>query len=271
MTQGTTGSALALGPSSPSSQYLYVGGTSSSNVNMGSVSGFTEVPSSGDLTGTTNTPYAAESPLSGITVDPTASYVFATSSNHDFIIVYAVNSDGSLTQLANNPFSTGQGGNPAGVVTSPLGTSASGFVYVTNPDTAAVLAFSYSTANAAGNFLVTVPGSPFLSGNQPEGIAIDPIGKYLYVANYADGTVTSFSINAQSGALTQISVVNTGNLTNATPTPGPTGLQVDPSGQFLYVANTVDGSVSLFTTKAGALTLVATYNSDSGAIAIGIE
>jgi DNA-binding beta-propeller fold protein YncE len=46
---------------------------------------------------------------------------------------------------------------------------------------------------------------------------------------------------------------------------------VDPSGQFVYVANQQDGSVSLFTTNAGALTLAGTYNSGSGAIAVAIE
>jgi DNA-binding beta-propeller fold protein YncE len=243
---------------SPSSQYLYVAGTSTANASNGSISGFMEDPTSGDLSSTSGTPYIdSNSPLRGIAVDPTQQFVFATSSSHDWILAYTI-AGGSLTQVINNPFSTLQG-SPYGIVASPLGNASGGFVFATNPSTASVSVLSYDNN---GNLSV-ISGSPYLTGNQPEGIAIDPTGKYLYVTNFADNTISSFSVNAQSGALTLIGTVGTGN--------GPIGVQVDPSGQFVYVANQTDGSVSLFTTNAGTLTAGPTYAAGSGAIAVGIE
>ena len=271
VTSATSGTAVAVS-AIPANPYLYVGGSNTSNVQVGSISGFSVSANTGALTSNPNTPYSADSGMSGIAVDPAAQFVFATSSAHDWILVYSVGAAGDLTELTNSPFSTSPGGNlgsPYGVVTSPLGTGAGGFLYVANPATASVSGFSYDNT---GN-LTAINGGPFLTeGGQPEGIAIDPAGKYLYVTNYADGDVSSFSINPQSGALTLIgSPVNTGNLTGATPTPGPVDVKVDPSGQFVYVVNYLDNSVSLFTSKAGVLTLAGTYPAGSEAVAVAIE
>lgn len=284
-TSGTVGSGIAV---SASGAYVYTDGSSTANASNGSVSGFVITPSTGALTLTPNVPYAAGNPLIGVAIDPAAQLVFTTQESHDFITAYVVNADGSLTAANGDPYSTGLPGNPYGVVTSPLGTSAGGFVYVANPAAASVSGFSYVTANAALNasspLLTAVPGGTqgttgvFLTeGAGPEGIAIDPTGTYLYVTNFQDGNVSSFSINPQTGSLTLIgSPVATGNLTGASPTPGPIAVQVDPSGQFVYVVNQADGSVSLFTSAAGALTLVTTYpsgtsGSGSGAISLAIE
>jgi 6-phosphogluconolactonase (cycloisomerase 2 family) len=278
-TSGTVGISIA----ASANGYLYTAGSSTASTTSGSVSGFTIASSTGALTVTPNVPYSAGNPLIGIAIDPAAQLVFTTQASHDFITAYVINSDGSLTGANGDPLSTGLGGNPYGVVTSPLGTSAGGFVYVANPAAGSVSGYSYVTANApptaSGNLLTPVPGgtqgSPgvFLTeGSGPEGIAIDPTGTYLYVANYQDGNVSSFSIDPQSGTLTLIGLpVATGNLTGATPTPGPIAVQVDPSGKFVYVVNQQDSSVSVFTSVAGTLTLLATYPCDSGATAVAIE
>jgi 6-phosphogluconolactonase (cycloisomerase 2 family) len=270
VSSGTSGSSIAVSaiPAGGSNPYLYVAGSSTLNVQIGSVSGFKIDPNSGDLSSNPNTPYEASNPPTAVAVDPATQFVFATSSSHDWIFVYSIGTAGDLTQLLNSPYSTNQG-SPYGVVASPLGTSAGGFVYTANPATGSVSGFSYDNT---GN-LTAISGSPFQTdGAQPEGIAIDPAGKYLYVTNYQDGDVTSFSIDPQSGALTLIgSPVNTGNLTGATPTPGPIDVKVDPSGQFVYVVNKVDGSVSLFTANAGTLTLAGTYAAGAEATAAAIE
>ena len=281
-TSGTVGAAIAVNTpiaSAPTacaapSVCLYTAGSSISSSTSGSVSGFTILASSGALSPTPNGPYAAGSPLVGIAIDPTAQFVFTTQSAHDFITAYNVAADGSLSGANGDPISTNQPGNPQGVVTSPLGTSAGGFLYVTNPAGGKVSAFSYVAANSpptAPNPFLTLIDSFATSGAMPEGIAIDPTGTYLYVANFADGNVSSFSIDAQSGALTLIGQpVPTGNLNNV-PSPAPISLQVDPSGRFVYVANQQDNSLSVFTAAAGVLTLAATYPCDLEPIAVAIE
>jgi 6-phosphogluconolactonase (cycloisomerase 2 family) len=158
---------------------------------------------------------------------------------------------------------------PYGVITSPLGNSNGGFVYVSENGAARVAGFSY---DSQGN-LTELTNSPWPAATGPEGIAIDPTGKYLYVANYTDGSVSSFSIGS-NGQLTAIQTGNnavaTGNLTGV-PNPGPMDVKVDPAGPYVYVANYLDNSISMFATSSGSLTLMQTYATGSGPVAIAID
>jgi 6-phosphogluconolactonase len=74
----------------------------------------------------------------------------------------------------------------------------------------------------------------------------------VYVANYFDNTVSEYTINPTTGAVT--------------PIPGsplavsqPGFAAVDPSGAFVYVPNSADPSISGYTINAasGALTPIA--------------
>jgi len=61
----------------------------------------------------------------------------------------------------------------------------------------------------------------------------------LYVANSADQTLTSFSIDPLSGALSDADTVAAAGTT-------PSALFVDPHGKYLYSANTGSGIVTGF-------------------------
>ncbi len=259
---GTSGQSLAV---APSDNYLFVGGIGNPNNSTGSVSAFTLNPNSGSLNPVLSSPYPAGDAPYGLAVDPASQFVFATAAFTHFLFVYTIGSDGSLTQIAGNPFSAGPGA--YGVVAYPLGGASGGFVYVANGATYTVSAFSY---DSTGN-LTELAQSPYSSGSEPKGIAIDPAGQFLYVTNYADFSVSSFSINSQSGALTSVGPpVLTGNL-NGVANPGPIDVKVDPSGRFVYVVNQLDGSVSLFSASAGVLTLSKTYPTGTGAIGVAID
>ena len=81
-------------------------------------------------------------------------------------------------------------------------------------------------------------------------MAVDPTGKFAYVANFGDNTVSAYSIGAD-GALTPVpgSPFGAGNY--------PNSVAVDPTGKFAYVANYDDNTVSAYSIGAnGALTLV---------------
>jgi 6-phosphogluconolactonase len=47
-------------------------------------------------------------------------------------------------------------------------------------------------------------GSPFSAGKQPNWVAVDPSGKFAYVANAGSDTVSGYAINPFTGALTPI-------------------------------------------------------------------
>ncbi|MGA8540287.1 MAG: beta-propeller fold lactonase family protein, partial [Terriglobales bacterium] len=84
-----------------------------------------------------------------------------------------------------------------------------------------------------------VPGSPFATGEWPYSLAVDPTGHFAYVANAGSGDVYSYSINSQTGELTQIGKpVAAGTR--------PLSVVIDPWGQYVYTANTGSSNVSAF-------------------------
>ena len=108
------------------------------------------------------------------------------------------------------------------------------------PD-AAVVGFAY-VPNAFGNnisayaikangSLSPVAGSPFNTGSEPWGAALDPKGKFVFVTNLQSNNVSAYTINVTSGALTPVagSPFATGD--------NPYYMAVDPKGRFAYVAN----------------------------------
>ncbi len=98
--------------------------------------------------------------------------------------------------------------------------------------------------------LAPVQGSPFpANGQSPVAAVVDPNGTYLYVANNASNTVSIFTIDQSTGALSSAGLpVATGN--------GPFAVLVDPADQFLYVANKTDNTVSVYEIGAGTATAV---------------
>jgi 6-phosphogluconolactonase (cycloisomerase 2 family) len=73
----------------------------------------------------------------------------------------------------------------------------------------------------------------------PKGLAIDPTGTYLYVANGSSNSISIFTIGA-SGGLTVVP---------GTPITGSSNhlsLILDPSGSHLYVANNASSNVTAY-------------------------
>jgi 6-phosphogluconolactonase len=160
---------------------------------------------------------------------------------------------GALTQVTGSPFGAGTG--PSGVAIAPTG-----FAYVSNPGyyTYSGNSVSAYTINATSGALKKVKRSPFGAGTAPSGVAVDPAGKFAYVANYSSNNVYAYSINATSGALKKVkgSPFKAGHY--------PYGVAVDPSGKFVYVTNSDvnpsqssggSGNISAYTVDAtsGAL------------------
>ncbi|HJY77042.1 MAG TPA: beta-propeller fold lactonase family protein [Burkholderiales bacterium] len=156
---------------------------------------------------------------------------------------------GALVLLASCGGGGGGGGSAAG--------GPAGFVYVTNEASETVSVYAIDAGTGA---LTPIAGSPFATGRQPLGIAVDPSGKFAYVANSSPGSnsVSAYTINASTGALADVpgQVFAAGN--------GPASLAVAPSGTFAYVAN-LGGDISAYSIDAdGALTPLAGPNVAAG-------
>jgi len=248
---------------------LYAG--SDVTPNPGTVGGY--AISMGALTGVTGSPYADGNIPYGIAVDPANGLLFAANNTDGTIGCFPINPDGTLGALSTLTFQGGVGVNgPYALVVAPAGVAPSGgYLYVTDtiatPNT--VTAYSYTDCSA-----LTPIGSPKSVGTMAQSVAVDPAGNYLYVANSSDATVSGFTITAGTGALTSIGTSATA--TGAAGSTSPTALIVDPSSQYLYVANGDAGTISLLTIGVGGVLTakgppVTTVSSTGGQSAIAIE
>jgi 6-phosphogluconolactonase (cycloisomerase 2 family) len=51
---------------------------------------------------------------------------------------------------------------------------------------------------------LTLVGADVPSGDSPDSVAVDSTGKYVYASNFNGTTISVYSINASTGALTSI-------------------------------------------------------------------
>lgn len=170
---------------------------------------------------------------------PASTPAFAYLLSHDAVSMYTVSSCGTFTATTPATISTF----PSLVGSEDMVVDPSGrFLYVANlvSNVAGPSAISMYTINPTTGVLTpnTPPTVP--TGWFPQGIAIDPSGKFVYTANTDDDTVSMFTVNATTGILTP-----------TTPASVPAGSQpvqiaIDPSGRFLYASNQ-GGMLSMYT------------------------
>jgi 6-phosphogluconolactonase (cycloisomerase 2 family) len=177
-----------------------------------------------------------------LVVDPAGKFVYVANSAGSTISGFSINpSTGSLSTVPGSPFAAdffprAFAIDPhskflyAGIASSFMG------------DSTKVMAFTIGVSGA----LTAVPGSPFTAGRNPVAPTVDSSGKFLYVGNNMDTTLSGFTIDPATGALTPMSgspFPLTGSVLFAS---------ADVSGKFLYVAG---GGISGFTIDAATGTL----------------
>ncbi len=104
-------------------------------------------------------------------------------------------------------------------------------------------------------------------GTSPSCLAVNAVGTRLYSANETDrvgpekhGTVSSFAINRENGALQLLNTVSAGGA-------GPTYVSVHPAGKHLLVANYFGGSIAVLPILAdGKLGEASDVKNDAGKI-----
>jgi len=152
------------------------------------------------------------------------------------------------------------------------------FAYVAN-DGCGDSAFgnvSMYTINPTTGVLSSI-GPPVASHDEgAHSVTVDPFGKFAYVANWGEGdtagSVSAYTINATTGALTYTETIN-----GVCPgLCGPWSVAVDPSGKFAYVANEAGftpTNVSMFAinTTTGALTPIGTSATGGRSISVTVD
>src|SRR5262249_16845659 len=112
--------------------------------------------------------------------------------------------------------------------------------------------------DAGSGALTPLAGPNVAAGTNARSIAVDPSGKFAYVANVGGG-VSAYTTDPVGGALPPIDAdYGTAGVQNFAAGTFPSGVTVHPSGKFLYVTNFGSNSVSAYTIDAttGSLTPV---------------
>lgn len=213
---------------------------------------------------------------SGVTAQISASDIAAAGTAT--VTVFNPAPGGGSSNTSTFTITTG-GVGPQSIVVDPTGK----FAYVAN-EGCGLSAFgnvSMYTINSSTGTLTSVGPPVFTDDEGGRSLAVDPSGKFVYVASSGEGdtagSISTYAINATTGALASIETISAPCA--PPPSPGscsPWSVVVDPSGKFAFVAN--EGgfsptSVSIYTINgtSGALTLVGTIAAGGRAVSVTVD
>ena len=155
--------------------FLFITNSTSNSVTVFSVNMV-----SGFLTPVAGSPFAVG--VSPTSIIETNNGVCVANTGAASISVFSVDMTGFMSEVIGSPFATGN--HPIQLL---FDTSNYSFIYCVNSSDNTISVFYVDqTTGALSNSL----GSPYLTGNNP--IAIQNIGGYTYVANFADNTISAF-------------------------------------------------------------------------------
>jgi 6-phosphogluconolactonase (cycloisomerase 2 family) len=179
----------------------YPGGTPtchSNCANPGWVFGYT-IGSHGSLSPLAN-PFEAGVKPTAIASDPTNRFVYVTDYASNALIGYAIMSTNMLNFLPNDPVAAG--GEPSAVTIDPRGL----FIYVTNSLDSTVSAYEITLATGipTASISATYSAGYNSTDTQPVAVTVEPaLGRFVYTANYLNGTVSGFRLDPTSGFVSQ--------------------------------------------------------------------
>jgi 6-phosphogluconolactonase (cycloisomerase 2 family)/uncharacterized protein YjdB len=227
------------------------------NITDNTISEFT-VNGNGSLTGLGTVSGGAGVSVISVAVAPNGLYAYVTNqgaaAGAGNIAQYSIaQNNGALSAL--NPATVTAPGFPEAIVVDPF----SRFVFIS--DVTTTVAGGHVSAYKINNDGTLAFQNTLGAGKGTIALAVDPSGHFLYTANYASNSVSAFTINQSSGALT--AVVGTPNVAVGS---SPQAVSVDSSGQYLYVGHFSSHEVWEYNIDGttGALTFVRKMRSGEG-------
>jgi len=215
-----------------------------------------------------------------IAVDPSGKFAYVASQGCDldgYVSMYTINpTTGALASIGppvptNDEFTDSVTVDPSGKFAYVASSGnvwdidfGSVVTYAINPATGAL------TSTTGGINATGVNGTPELFNS----VAVDPSGKFAYAADGgafpspsfgSDSSVSMYTINSTTGALTSIGMIPAG--------AGPDSVAVDPTGKFAYVTNFGSKDVSMYTIDAAteALASIGTIAAGTGPVSVAVD
>lgn len=186
---------------------------------------------------------------SSVVVDPSGKYVYVTAADSFSANIYGFSRNtttGALSPLPTFPIPVDGMSNhstfdPTGHFLLVTGTGVFG-------GRGGVDVFTLDSATGG---LTLVVGTPIPVGVDPAGVVIVPSGRYVYIPNTADATISAFAFDSTSGSLSPVA---------GSPFPsggrgsinGPLGIAADNQNKFVFVCN-ASNDISVFSVGNGGV------------------
>jgi 6-phosphogluconolactonase len=184
-----------------------------------------------------------------VSVDATGKFVLVANYGDGSVSVLPVQTDGSLAAAVDTE---SVGVEAHMILTDP--TNHFAFVPCLGSDYVAQFLFDATTGKLTPN---AVPHVATASGAGPRHLAFHPNGRYAYLINETNSTLSLYGFDSTLGTLTEIQTVSTIPST-FTGTNTAAEVRVHPSGSWVFGSNRGDDSIVVFSAdpKSGNLTLV---------------
>jgi 6-phosphogluconolactonase len=104
---------------------------------------------------------------------------------------------------------------------------------------------TYRLDARAGSISVVAPGAATKPGAGPRHLTFHPNGRYAYVVNELDSTLSVFTYDGEQGALNEVQVTSA-SPGGTVPDNHPADVHVASSGRHLYLSNRGDDTIAVF-------------------------
>jgi 6-phosphogluconolactonase len=235
----------------PQQRFLYAaneaGGAGGGPAPEGAVSAFAVDAQDGTLTPLNRQPSGGVSPCY-VHVEPEGRYLLVANYTSGHVAVFPRRPDGSLDPASHVVHHEGLGPTPrrqAGAHAHSITTDPAGRL-VLSCDLGVDKIFVYRLDREAGRLVPNdVPYGQASSGAGPRHVAFHPNGRFAFVNNEIDSTLSAFAYDAERGTLRIVDTASTlpsdfaGNNSTAQ-------VLVHPNGRFAYVSNRGHDSIAIF-------------------------
>jgi 6-phosphogluconolactonase (cycloisomerase 2 family) len=254
----------------PAGKYVYAVNNQSNSISAYRIDGTT-----GALEPLAGSPY----PTSGadprsVTVDPSGMFAYVAIRDSNIVSAFAIDpASGGLSPLAAAATVRTRSAPQAVAIAKGAAPAAlqARFVYVANSDPGDATVFDPVTAYSVdpGTGVLTpfdcvVPGADIAcpAGESPQSAAVDPAGRFVYVANEESNSLSVALINSATGTW---AFPSGSPIAAPAGTIGPVSVTADPSGRFVYASH-LSGHISgyVIDQTSGRPTAMAGSPFDSG-------